>query len=123
MELLKPLLPFLSVLTFVAGYFLSSLDRFRESHRKLRNMKMILCKEMSENYKLLNQIVPKDKNQRPNPVLVALMAQRFSFSVYDRYLDRIDQLPTKDLGKIYEACALLRGLQSDGAVFPRGSRS
>ena len=103
MDFLKPFLPFLSVVTFVAGYLLSNLDRFRESRRKLRNLRMILFKEMSENYKILNKLVPLDENALPDPALVAVFAQRFSFSVYDRYLDRLDQLRTDDLSKVYEA--------------------
>ena len=123
MELLKAFLPLLSVVTFVAGYLLSNLDRFRESRRKLRNLKMILFKKMSENYKTLNKLVPLDENALPDPTLVAVFAQRFSFAVYDRYLDRLDQLRTDDLSTVYEACVMLKGLQLDGTAFLAASRA
>jgi hypothetical protein len=114
MEFLKLWLP---VVTFIAGYLLSIFDRLRESRRKLRNMKMIVCKEMSENYKLLNQVVPSNKDDSAHPDPIAQMAQRFSFAVYERYLDRLDQLPTEDLGKIYDAGAALKDLQSKADAF------
>jgi len=116
MELLHRFFPFLTVVTFVAGYLLSNLDRFRESRRKIRNMKMILFKELSESYKLLNKIMPTGE-YKPHPDQIAGIAQRFSFAVFDRYLDRIDQLRSKELSAIYEASVMLRNLKIDGNAF------
>jgi len=114
MELFKLILP---VFTFIGGYLLSSFDRIRESRRKLRNLKVILFKEMSQNFKLLNVVAPNDSKELPDPYLVAMMAQRFSFLVYDRYLDRLDSLRADELNRIYDACVSLKGFQNDGAAF------
>jgi len=85
-------------------------------------MKTILFKEMSENYKLLNKVVPRDENDFSDPYLVAEFVQRSSFAVYDKYLDQLALLRTTELSKIYEACAMLKGLQGDVGAFLTASR-
>jgi hypothetical protein len=109
----KEFLPLVPILTFIGGYLLSNIDKFRESRRKLRNMKRILFKEMSEIYKQLNPVVGTNKEIFPDPVLICLASQKFSFAIYDKYLDKIDALRTKQLEKLYDAYVALKGLQAD----------
>ncbi len=114
MDYLKAILP---VLTFIAGYFLSNLDRHRDLRRKLRNLKMILFMEMSANYEFLNSVLPLNVEEKPIAELVESVAWRLSSDVYDRYLDRLDQLQIQDLSKIYQGCAMLKRLQADVKKF------
>jgi len=52
-----------------------------------------------------------------NPWLAATIVQRFSFLVYDRYLDRIELLRRDDLVALLEAEAFMRAVKQDASLF------
>jgi hypothetical protein len=120
LDLIKLILP---VVTFFLGYVLSSFDKFRESKRKLRNMKSILFKEIKENYKLLNHVVPKkEQTGTPIPDLTALLCQELSFSIYEQYLGRLDDLTSKELDMIYDAYFQAKQAAKAGESYLSGTK-
>lgn len=92
------------IATFIAGYLLSVFEKFRERRRNVRNMKTILFKELSDNYKKLNPFVPSDMNFEPKLVqLPALHGAVISTTVYDAYLSHLAELESADLQNIFDA--------------------
>ncbi|MEK6683351.1 MAG: hypothetical protein AABY46_01685 [Nitrospirota bacterium] len=92
------------IVTFIAGYLLSVFDKFRENNKNVRNMKTILFKELSDNYKKLNQFVPSDMIFHPSLVQIPMLSGiGISTSVYDAYLNRLAELKNSDLQNIFDA--------------------
>lgn len=92
------------ITTFIAGYLLSVFEKFRENRRNVRNMKTILFKELSDNYKKLNPFVPSDMTFHPSLVQIPMLSGLgISTSVYDAYLNRLAELESTDLQNIFDA--------------------
>ncbi|MHB8846583.1 MAG: hypothetical protein ACYC7L_17760 [Nitrospirota bacterium] len=92
------------IATFITGYLLSVFEKFRENRRNVRNMKTILFKELSDNYKKLNPFVPSDMKFHPNLVQIPMLSGLgISTSVYDAYLNRLAELKSVDLEAIFDA--------------------
>jgi hypothetical protein len=92
------------IATFIAGYLLSIFEKFRENRRNVRNMKTILFKELSDNYKKLNPFVPSDLKYHPSLVQLPMLSGiAISTSVYEAYLNRLAELESLDLQNIFDA--------------------
>jgi hypothetical protein len=86
------------------GYLLSIVNRISADRKSIVNVKTIIFKELSENYKRINLILPKDNNFHPGLIdLPVQYSQTLTFDVYDKYLSRFAELKSEMLGKIYDA--------------------
>jgi hypothetical protein len=103
LTLLKALEFLLPLFTFIAGYLLSNIDKYIDNKKRKNNVRAILFKEMSENYKLINKFISNKKNNRIPPNLIALVTIKLSFTIYEKYLDRLDILKTNELNSIYDS--------------------
>ena len=121
LEMTKLILP---VVTFLLGFGLSQLDKFRESKRRLRNLKSILFKELRENYKSLSQVQREKSGAAPPPPhLTGLMMERLSTTVYENYLDRIDSLKPTELDKVFDAYAMMQNTIASAKEFLTAART
>ncbi|MDQ0078251.1 hypothetical protein [Arthrobacter oryzae] len=99
------------LITFVLGYVLSSLDRWRESLRKLRNLKSVLYAELVSNYEDVIQIVPGEDGLKTSPYALARSSRRLSLDVYEAYLARMDSLDGATMLAVFDAYNEIRLLQ------------
>ncbi len=115
-SLFSTLLP---IVTFVLGYLLSQVDRFRDTVRKRRNTKRILFHELKDNYRLLNSVMPDYPEGLPDHAeeLVASVGEQISLSVYSAYLGQLDMLPTEELDAIHQAYVALRQFADAARIF------
>jgi hypothetical protein len=111
----------LPLLTFVAGYFLSTWDRTRESRRQVKNMRTILFKELEDNYGRIDSLWPPSNdlseiagNWRRIDIL-ARRSQEFSTAVYSEYLGRMDALKAEELDRVFDAYHLMQQARDAGA--------
>ena len=94
----------MGIITFIAGYLLSVFEKFRETRKNVRNMKTILFKELSDNYKKMNPFVPSDMIFHHNLVQIPMLSGiGISTVVYDAYLNRLAELESADLQNIFDA--------------------
>jgi hypothetical protein len=103
-EVVKAIVP---IGTFALGYAASQFDKKREARQKLRNMRSILFKEMLENYRLLNKVIPSQPEVTGNPALTAQILPSLSAFVYREYLGRLDNLKPEELDKVYDVYSSL----------------
>lgn len=109
----------LSVLVgFISGVFLKKYD----SRRNIRNMKMILFKELSINYGNLNKVLPKDGKFHlafyDLPLQVCCSLQH---AVYDSYLGLLAELHKLELEKIFDAYHWLLELRKEATALNMSS--
>ncbi|OGW41562.1 MAG: hypothetical protein A2X57_08880 [Nitrospirae bacterium GWD2_57_8] len=99
------------------GYFLSIVSRISADRKSISNVKAIIFKELSENYKRINPVLPKDNNFHPGLIdLPVQFSQTLIFDVYEKYLGRLAELKKEMLAKIYDACYHL-------AEFSKGAKN
>ena len=104
-----------AICIFIAGYLLSEYGQARERKRTIQNIKSILFKEMAHNYKQLNLIIPKEAEFNLGMIeLPITVAETFSFEIYEKYLDRLGELKSEEVDKIFNAYLQLKGF-SDNA--------
>jgi len=70
--------------------------------KKPSNIRSILFKEVSENYKELIRFIPKGTDQPEIGSLLSALTN-LSSSIYDNYLDRLCELEEEEVDSIYEA--------------------
>jgi hypothetical protein len=116
---LKEIEIILPTITFIVGYLLSNIDKYIDNRKKKSNVRAIFLKELVENYKLLNSCMPTAKNRIPPPPLVSIIFQKLSFSVYDKYLDRLDILKKDELNAIYDSYMIMKNTFNDSTNFLR----
>ena len=94
----------LPVLTFIGGFLLSQLQRFRDLARERTNLRFVLSREVKEIYGSLNQLVdPKSKDDHPSIMhLVALHGSKLSTKVYDDYFSKISILKPHFVELLYD---------------------
>jgi hypothetical protein len=117
-DILKDVL--LPLLTFAAGYFLSTWDRTRESRRQVDNMRTILFKELEDNYGRVDSLWPPSNDlaeAAPRTDILARKSLEFSFSVYDQYLGQMSSLKADELDKVFDAYHMMRQANVAGAAF------
>jgi hypothetical protein len=122
-EVVKAVVP---VGTFILGYAASQFDRRREAKQNLRNMRSILFREMLENYRMLNAVVPGKQGMQGDPFLYAQLLQGLSTSVYQEYLGRLDNLKPEEIDRVYAAYSTLEQVVRVGGDFlatPRDQRN
>ena len=93
------------------GSLLTLWREWLKSKRNLGNIKDILSKEMKHNYLLIISHMPHKKNLSEAQVsipkiyadLLAGVANELPSSVYEKYLDRLAELSTEEMDKIYNA--------------------
>lgn len=86
------------------GYLLSIINRIGVDRRNIKNVKTILFKELSENYKRINPALPKGNEFHPALIdLPVQFSQTLTFDVYEKYLNRLAELKKDELEKIYDA--------------------
>ncbi len=110
MEIFVVIIP---IVTFMAGYLLSVLERKRKEKQKLDNLRMILFRELGENFRWVNQTIPvesqdEQRQQLPDPFALALYGRQLSYDVFNAYLDRMDGLKPKELEAVFEAYLAMR---------------
>jgi len=91
------------VVTFFLGYLLRRYEEARKDKRELENIRAILLKELKQNYYEINRLTPVQGGHRPNPYVLAQMHCNLSFSVYDKYLDRLSKLKSEEMDRLYNA--------------------
>lgn len=92
-----------TIVGVIIGYVLSSLSRWRDKRKMLRNIKMVLLKEMKENCRELVKLTPFRGPHRANAEMVADTLSMLSTSVYDKYLDQLCGLKEEELARVYHA--------------------
>lgn len=86
------------------GYLLSIVNTIITDKKSIKNIKTILFKELSENYKRINPILPKGNEFHPGLIdLPVQFSQTLTFDVYEKYLNRLADLKKAELEKIYDA--------------------
>ena len=99
----------LPLLSFLGGYLLSAWDRIRGSRRQTENMRVILSKELADNYRRLSGLwSPSDTldeiaRDSTRIELIASRCEELSFAVYEQFLGRMDNLKRIELDRFFEA--------------------
>ena len=95
-----------AIIGFFLGYFAKVVDNWKESRLKKKNLKLILFKELKENYIWLNGITAREEDQTADDMsddLMELGVAKLSTATFDAYLDRIDTLPATEVDHIWDA--------------------
>jgi hypothetical protein len=98
--ILKDILPFL---TLLLGFLLGIFKELFDKRRKIKNMKTVLFKELSNNFSHLNKIISKDENTSLPPIIIALQCKKLSLSFCEAYLSKIDSLKENELNRVCDA--------------------
>ena len=109
-ELVKIVLP---VFTFYAGYRLSVYREKRKLDTKLGNIRIVLLKEMRENYMCIIEALPNKEQQTSVSEaelarILSIAFEELSRDVYDTYLDNLCDLTEGEVDKIYNAYTWIR---------------
>jgi len=92
------------LISVCSGYLLSVVNRVWLDRRNIDNIKTIIFKELSENYKRINPVLPKGNEFHPALIdLPVQFSQTLSFNVYEKYLSRLAEFKKDELNKIYDA--------------------
>lgn len=113
----------LPLLSFLGGYLLSAWDRIRGSRRQTENMRVILSKELADNYRRLSGLwSPSDTLDEiaRDPTRIELIASRceeLSSAVYEQFLGRMDNLKRIELDRFFEAYHIQRQAKQTAIEF------
>ena len=107
----------LPVATFFLGYLLKRWEETHKRKRELGNIRAVLCKELSQNYWEINRLTPIQGGRRPNPYVLAHVLSSLSFSVYDKYLDRISELKRIEIDRLYDAYLRIKEAAKESSEF------
>lgn len=112
------------LISVCSGYLLSVVNRIWIDKRNIANIKTIIFKEMSENYKRINPVLPRDKTFHPALIdLPVQFSQALSFDVYEKYLNRLAEFEKEELVKIYDAYYHLTEFAKAARQFPSMTNS
>ena len=108
LDVLKAIVP---AVTFLLGVMVGELNRWRDSRRKVINLKTMLRQELTDSFNKMTPTIPRNDQTFDFPQITAVTASSVNTSIYDGYLSKLDELSASELDVVYAAYQSLNHLK------------
>ena len=108
LDVLKAIVP---AVTFLLGVMVGELNRWRDSRRKVINLKTMLRQELTDSFNKMTPTIPRNDQNFDFPQITAVTASSVNTSIYDGYLSKLDELSASELDVVYAAYQSLNHLK------------